>query len=311
MPASPKTEARFVEPMLARLVTKPPTGDGWQYEIKLDGYRAVVVKHGDSVELFSRRGNRFTKRYPAIAAAFKRLAPDTVLDGEVVALDQGGRPDFQTLQNWKPSQPIFYYAFDVLTYSGKDLTGLPLTERRSILQKTLKRLGDPVRFSPEFSIPVDDLIHAVREQGLEGIVAKKSDSRYEPGKRSDSWLKYKTPKSRELIIGGYLPGPYVFDSLLVGYRVADKLMFLSRVRNGFTPAKRLHVAKRFKGLEINKCPFVNLPESKGPRFGTPLTAEAMKKCHWLKPTLRAQFEFTDWTRDDHLRHGRFVSLANS
>ena len=309
MPKIPSIHARFVEPMLTKLVETPPKGDGWQYEIKLDGYRAVVVKNRDSVEVFSRRGNRFTKRYPIIATAFERLVPDTVLDGEIVALDQDGRPDFQLLQNWSPSQPIFFYAFDMPTYAGQDLTKLPLTERRRRLQKALTRTDDPVRFSPTFEIPVDDLIDVIRQQKLEGIVAKKADSRYEPGKRSDSWLKCKVPKSRELIIGGYLPGPYVFDSLIVGHVENRKLLFVSKVRNGFTPALRLRVAKSFKGLETAKCPFVNLPETRRQRFGQALTVEAMKKCRWLKPTIRAIFEFTDWTADNHLRHARFVALS--
>ena len=311
MPKKPKIQARFIAPMLAKVVTNLPEDDQWQYELKLDGYHAVVVKRGNAVEVFSRRGNRFTKRYPAIAEAFERLAPDTVLDGEIVALDQDGRPDFQELQNWRPSQAIYFYAFDMPTYAGKDLTGLPLAERRRMLQQALKRTTDPVRFSPTFDIAVDDLIHAVREQGLEGIVAKRRDSLYEPGKRSGSWLKYKTPRSRELIIGGYLPGPYTFDSLIVGHLENGKLMFVSKVRNGFTPALRMRVAKSFKGLETRKCPFANLPETKRSRFGQGLTAKDMEKCLWLKPKLRATFEFTDWTEDNHLRHGRFVSLKNA
>lgn len=310
MPKIPQVQARFIEPMLAKLVETLPPGSDWQYEVKLDGYRAVVVKGADGVDIFSRRGNKFTKRYSRVAAAFERLAPDTVIDGEVVCLDERGRPDFNALQNWRPSQPVYFYAFDMMMHEGRDVTRLPLLERRRLLQLTIAPIGDPARFSPTIESPVADLIHAVREQGFEGIVAKRRDSFYEPGKRTDFWLKYKTPKSRELIIGGYLPGPHVFDSLLVGYRENGKLLFVSKVRNGFTPSLRHRVAKHFKGLETSKCPFVNLPEARGPRFGTPLTAEAIKKCRWLKPKLVATFEFADWTRDNHLRHASFVSLTD-
>ena len=311
MPKTPDIQVRFIEPMLAKLVDTLPEGSGWQYEIKLDGYRAVVVKCGDHLDVFSRRGNKFNKRYPAIAAAFDRLAPNTVIDGEIVCLDARGRPDFSALQNWRPSQPMYFYAFDMMLHEGQDVTHLPLIERRRLLQLAIARVGEPARFSPTIESSVTDLIAAVRQQGFEGIVAKRRDSFYDPGKRAGSWLKFKTPQSRELIIGGYLPGPYVFDSLLVGHLEDGRLLFISKVRNGFTPTLRMHVAKHFTGLETSKCPFVNLPESRGPRFGMPLTEEAMKICKWLKPKLIAHFEFADWTRDNHLRHGRFVSLTGS
>jgi ATP-dependent DNA ligase len=113
-----------------------------------------------------------------------------------------------------------------------------------------------------------------------------------------------------LVIGGYIPGSHVFDSLLVGYYDGDRLTYIAKVRNGFTPVLRRDVAKRFKGLEIAKCPFVNLPESRTPRFGKALTAEAMKVCHWLKPDLVAQIEFADWTEGNHLRHSKFVGLRD-
>lgn len=304
----PAANVKFVEPMLAKTTDKVPEGPQWQYEIKLDGYRALVVKHGDNVDIFSRRGNRLGQRYRAVVAAFDDLPEDTILDGEVVALDAAGRPNFYALQNWKPSKPVFFYAFDILAYRGRDLTKLALSERRPVLEKAIAELLDPIRLSPIFDFPAEDVIRAAREQKLEGILAKRIDSRYESGDRSGAWLKYKTQNGQELVIGGYLPGRYVFDSLLVGYYEGSRLMFVAKVRNGFTPASRMQVAKSFKGLETTKCPFANLPEPATGRRGLAVTAEAMKECFWLKPKLVAQFEFAGWTETNHLREAKFVGL---
>ena len=304
----PSANPKFVEPMLARPAADVPVGSHWQYEIKLDGYRALVVKHGGKIDLFSRRANRMNHKYPALASAFDQLAADSLLDGEIVALDQDGRPNFNALQNWKPSRPVFFYAFDILAYRGHDLTQLPLTQRRAVLEDAVKALRDPVRLSPVFDFPAEDVVRAAREQGLEGILAKRKDSHYESGSRSGAWLKYKTHQGQELVIGGYLPGRYVFDSLLVGYYQASRLIFISKVRNGFTPASRMEVARHFKGLETGNCPFANLPEPGNARRGKALTKEAMKECTWLKPKLVAQIEFAEWTVEDHLRHAKFVAL---
>ena len=304
----PDAKLDFIPPMLAKPVSAPPEGTDWQCEIKLDGYRGLAVKKNGDVTLYSRRGNRVNGRFPAIAAALQQLEPGTILDGEVVALDAQGRPNFNALQHGKRNQPLYFYAFDVLAYKGKDVQKLPLSMRRSLLKEAVRAFSDPVRVSPTFDFPVQDIVRAAREQGLEGIVAKRVDSVYEPGQRSGAWVKYKTAKGQELVIGGYLPGPHVFDSLLVGYYDGPRLMFLGKVRNGFTPALRRKVAGKFKGLETDKCPFANLPEPKTARRGKALTREVMKECRWLKPKLVAQVEFTDWTPGNHLRHSRFVGL---
>jgi ATP-dependent DNA ligase len=154
------------------------------------------------------------------------------------------------------------------------------------------------------------VIRAVREQGLEGIVAKRRNSIYEPGARSGAWVKYKVNQGQELVIGGYIPGALHFDSLLVGYYEGERLIFVAKVRNGFVPRTREQVAERFRGLETTECPFANLPEPIGARRGEALTAEVMKKCRWLKPVLVAQIEFTEWTDANHLRHSRFVGLRD-
>jgi|SRR5579875_1565968 len=304
------TKARFIEPMLALAAQQLPEGPQWGYELKLDGYRAIAIKSAGRIQLRSRRNNDFSGRYPAIAQGLSGLPAETVLDGEVVALDEEGRPSFNTLQNFGSLKlPVFYYAFDVPILGGKDLRSEPLETRRALLvSKALSKLKDPIRYSPELEASLTDLVKSVREQKLEGLIAKRRGSLYESGKRSGAWLKMRINKGQELVIGGYVPGPHVFDSLLVGYYEKRRLIFMAKVRNGFTPALRQKVARSFRRLGVDKCPFDNLPEPKSARRGKALTAEFMRECCWLRPELVAEIEFTEWTESDHLRHSKFVAL---
>jgi bifunctional non-homologous end joining protein LigD len=144
---------------------------------------------------------------------------------------------------------------------------------------------------------------------LEGLVAKRSDSRYEAGERSDAWLKMRVNRGQEFVIGGYTIGANGFDALVFGYYDGDKLIYAGRTRNGFTPASRKQLLQRFQAMQINVCPFANLPEDTSGRWGQGLTAEKMADCRWLAPKLVAQFEFVEWTADGHLRHVHFVSAG--
>lgn len=308
-PAAASTP-KFIEPMRAALVDKLPEGKAWQYEVKFDGYRALAVKNEGELELLSRNRLKLNSRFPKIAKALAALPDGTILDGEIVAVDAQGRPVFNALQNaQRASHPIYYYAFDILHDRDRSLLDQPLRERRARLDQL--ELADPVRVSQPLDASVADLVHAAREQGLEGLVAKRRNSIYEPGARSGAWVKYKVNQGQELVIGGYMPGPQAFTSLLVGYyNEAGKLLFIGKVKNGFVPRTRKEVAARFKDLETAVCPFANLPEPKNARRGEALTAEVMKKCHWLKPELVAQIEYTDWTEADHLRHSRFAGLRD-
>ena len=306
----PKAKLTFVEPMLAKPVGNLPEKNEWRYEAKLDGYRALVMKGKRDVTIYSRRGNNLNRQFPRLARAFSFLPGDTIVDGEIVVLDDNGVPSFEALQKSRSAiQQAYFYAFDVLAYEGRDVRKLPLDERRSLLEDhVLADVRDPVRISPTLDAPPRAIIEAVKEQGLEGIVAKRIDSIYESGERSGSWLKYKTNQSQEFVIGGYKPGPNEFDYLLAGYYKGEDLIFVAKIKNGFVPALRREVATHFKGLKTKVCPFANLPEPKSARRGEALTAEVMKKCAWLKPRLVAQIEFTEWTKNDHLRHSKFVGL---
>jgi bifunctional non-homologous end joining protein LigD len=304
-----KGGAKFIEPMRAALVAELPEGPAWQYEIKFDGYRALGIKRHGEVELLSRNNLKLNDRFPEIARALETMEEGTIVDGEVVAVDRQGRPAFNALQNsQRGSQPIFFYVFDLLERRGKSLLQLPLRERRALLDKL--HFQDPVRVSQPLQASVADLVHAAREQGLEGLVAKRVNSIYEPGARSGAWVKFKVNQGQELVIGGYLPGTPYFGSLLVGYYEGGKLIFIGKVKNGFVPRTRKDLLERMRPLETPVCPFANLPEPKNARRGEALTAEVMKKCHWLEPKLVAQIEYTEWTSANHLRHSRFAGLRD-
>lgn len=305
----PAGAAKFIEPMRAALVAELPEGPAWQYEVKFDGYRALSVKRGGGIELLSRNNLKLNSRFPKVAKALESLEDGTILDGEIVAIDDRGRPVFNALQNYqRTSQPIFYYVFDVLELAGRSLLRLPLRERRARLESL--RLADPVRISQTLKASAADLVRAAREQGLEGLIAKKVNSIYEPGARSGAWMKFKVNQGQELVVGGYIPGRQYFESLLVGYYEGGRLIFNAKVKNGFVPATRRAVYERLRPLETPVCPFANLPEPKNARRGKALTAEVMKECRWVEPKVVAQIEYTDWTEADHLRHSRFAGLRD-
>jgi bifunctional non-homologous end joining protein LigD len=308
--ASPHTKAHFIDPMLLLRTNRLPEGEAWEYEIKLDGYRAIAFKSGGRVHLRSRNDKDFAGKYPDIVKALSPMPDETAIDGEVVALDDGGRPSFNALQNYGSSKgPLLYYVFDVLTIRGRDVTSERLSSRRELLEsEILPGLGEPIRASAVLAASLPDLINAVKAQGLEGLVAKRKSSRYEPGQRSGAWQKMRVNQGQEFVIGGYTRAPRAFDALIFGYYKDGKLLYVGRTRNGFTPASREQLFKRFSGLETSKCPFVNLPEARSGRWGQGLTMEKMADCIWLKPVLVAHFEFLEWTQDDHLRHSRFIGL---
>lgn len=303
-------KAAFVEPMLVLPTSTLPEGPGWAYELKMDGYRAIAIKTNGRVQLRSRNNKDFNRKYPAVVEGLAALPDETVIDGEVVALDDSGRPSFNLLQNYGSSDvPICYYVFDLLVLSGRNVMSEPLTARRDLLRtRVVPKLKDPVRECPELNASLPDVINAVRAQGLEGVVAKSRNSSYESGRRSGAWRKMRLNQSQEFVIGGYTSGPNRFDAIIFGYYAEGKLLYAARTRNGFTPMLRDQLQKRMRDLEISNCPFTNLPEKRSGRWGLGLTAEKMKDCRWVRPALVGRFEYVEWTPDEHLRHARFVSL---
>jgi DNA ligase D-like protein (predicted ligase) len=303
---------RFIEPMLLQRTDQLPTdGSRWAYELKLDGYRTIAARTSDGVRLWSRNGNDFTKRYAAVARGLSKLPTQTVVDGEVVALNDEGRPSFNALQNADVNAPLVYFVFDVLVLRGRDVTGELFERRRALLEReVLPTLAEPVRYSGELTASLRDLIASVKAQGFEGLVAKRRDSRYEPGQRSGAWQKMRVNRGQELVIGGYTIGTNTFDAIVLGYYQGDRLLYAARTRNGFTPAVRARLMQSFRPLETRVCPFANLPEARSGRWGQGLTKSKMADCRWLQPVLIAQIEFVEWTADDHLRHATFISLRD-
>jgi DNA ligase D-like protein (predicted ligase) len=290
-------------------VDKLPEGADWLYEIKLDGYRLEVVKNAGRVTLYSRRRNVLNRKFPYIAAALAKLPDATVVDGELVALDTEGQSSFTMLQSFRSAEKnIHFYAFDILVHRGRKLTELPLHERREILNKVL-----PVNDHIALSIVEHRLAHVlkfVKQHGLEGIVAKRSDGIYEPGLRSGSWSKHRINQGQEFVVGGYTPGSHGFDALIVGFYRGKDLIYAARVRAGFVPAARREVFEQLKHLRMTKCPFKNLPELGDGRWGQGLTAEKMKTCVWLKPEAVVRIDFVEWTGADHLRHTKSIGMRD-
>jgi DNA ligase D-like protein (predicted ligase) len=309
-PAMPKQSAGFIETMDCLPVSKLPEGPQWTYEIKLDGYRLEVVRSGLKTTLYSRRQNVFNQKFPYIAGALKDLPDDTVIDGEVVAIGPDGRPDFNLLQNFRSAESrIHYYAFDILIHKGRRLTELPLSERRKILSSVIEP-GEHVALSQVSDRSAAEMLKFIKSHGLEGAVAKRSDSVYQPGQRTGLWSKYRVNLEQEFVVGGYVPSNLGVDSLVVGFYRNKDLFYAARVRAGLVPATRREVFGRIKHLKTPNCPFANLPEAAAGRWGQGLTAEKMKECVWVRPELVARIQFLEWTGADHLRHTKFVALRD-
>jgi bifunctional non-homologous end joining protein LigD len=305
----PTDSPRFTEPMKCRLSAELPKGDQWGYEIKFDGYRGLAVRDGTAVSLLSRNQKDLSKSFPEIADALRRIRTTRfVLDGEIVAMDEQGRSAFQLLQGAQEgeSAQLFYYVFDVLNWKGRDTRSLPLRERKKLLEQALANAPSTIRLSSFLPGQPYELSAAMKDLGLEGLIAKKYDSVYESGQRSGAWVKYKWGWEQEFVIGGYTDPegsrPY-FGSLIVGYYSAGKLMYASKVGTGFNTRLLKSVHDLLQKMRRPKCPFANLPER-----GVGLTAGQMKFCKWVEPELVCQVRFTEWTRDNHLRQPVFLGL---
>src|SRR5207248_4533748 len=311
----PKAKPQFVEPMKARAVDDAPTHGDWLYELKFDGIRAIAVKNKSKISLISRNGNRLDARFPAIAEAVKNLpVHDSVIDGEVVALDEEGRSSFQLLQALEMEgrkAPLRFYVFDLLQLDGKSLLGLPLEQRKQVLAQVCESAGDPIRYSGEISGDIKSLLAEVKRRSLEGLIAKQRKSVYEPGRRSGTWIKLKCLNQQEFVIGGYTPpsgSRKHFGAILVGYYEDGKLKFAGKVGSGFTEKSLSMLHKRFRAEERDDCPFVDLPSKSAGQWSQGITPSMMKKMHWVNPKFVAQIKFAEWTRDGKLRQPVFLGM---
>jgi bifunctional non-homologous end joining protein LigD len=304
--AAPSRESapRRYAPMLATLSDDVPRGAGWTFEVKWDGYRAIATVSGGEATLTSRNGNDLTARFSSVARELVKAlkTPDCVVDGEVCALDDSGRASFSAMQQGKPGTPIVYYAFDVLEVEGQSLVDLPLVERRKRLEQLLDRRNRTVRLSESF----DDgraLYEAAKQQRLEGIMAKRLDSRYLPGRRSRDWLKLKTHGEQEFVIAGYTKGTgrraSSFGSLVLAFYRGNELVYAGNVGTGFNSREIDKLLEKLRPLRRGTPPFRELP--KMPRV-------RKSDVVWVEPKLVAEVEFAEWTHDGRLRAPSYKGL---
>src|SRR5256885_14409106 len=291
----PSGKPRFVEPMKAKLVEKPPATCDWIYELKFDGIRLIATKDHGKVSLVSRNQNDLSARFPEIVEAAKNLpADECVLDGEVVALDEKGRSSFQLLQAREMEgrkSPIYFYAFDLLQLDGKSLVSLPLEVRKTVLESVCGDAGDPIRYSGAIGGDANQLLKEVQRRGLEGIIGKLRNSAYEPGRRSGAWIKLKCVNEQEFVIGGYTPpqgARKYFGAILVGYYKGGKLVFAGKVGTGFTTKSLAALHKKFRAEERATCPFIDLPSKQNGQWVLGITPSMMNRMHWINPTFVAE-----------------------
>jgi bifunctional non-homologous end joining protein LigD len=304
-----KPMPKDLPPMLATLIDKPFDDEGWSYEIKWDGYRALAYLQKGKVALRSRNNKSFEKYYP-IYDAFKQWSANAVIDGEIVVLNDKGQSDFGALQNWRSEADgsLIYYIFDLLWLDGRDLTGLPLSERRALLQ-SITPDDSIIRYSESFETGGKEFFAKAQRLGLEGIMAKRTDSIYSPGARSRDWLKIKTASRQEVVIGGFTrneDSPRLFSALLVGVFEKGRLQYTGKVGTGYTEQMQRDMMKQFKPLIRKESPFATIPDINQPSRFRPNPPEA--KATWLKPVLVGEVAFREMTTDGVMRQPSFQGM---
>jgi bifunctional non-homologous end joining protein LigD len=305
-PTRPSAKPFEHAPMLAEAGKLPTNDDGWAYEMKWDGVRASVEVTPAGVRIMSRLGNDVTARYPELQALAGALAPvRAVLDGEIVALDESGRPSFGKLQNrmhadarkalqFAASMPVVLMLFDVLEVDGNDVTALPYVERRAVLERL--GLAGPNWQTPPMTVGHGQaVLDTARTLGLEGVVAKRLDSPYTRGRRSSAWRKVKITAQQELVVGGWIPGEGRLDTtvgaLIVGYHdgPGGPLRYAGRVGSGLDDATRDRFLRTLRGRA--DCP-----------FDPPPPTAVRRIARWVEPDVVIEVRFTMWTTDDVLRN---------
>ncbi len=288
-----------IQPMLATPVAEPFDHQDWIFEVKWDGYRAIAEIQGGKVSLYSRNGISFDKKFSPVADSLRKFGFDAVLDGEIVVVDDQGHPDFQALQHYQDSGRghLLYYVFDLLYFRGHDLMDMPLLRRKDLLKKILPSIPK-IRFSDHVREEGVLFYNVAKEKGLEGIVAKHSQSVYEAGRRSRQWLKVKTPLTQEAVIAGFTePGGNrkYFRSLVVGVFEEDELTFTGHIGGGFAEKDLKDISEKLTHLIQKECPFRVRPETNGP-------------VTWIKPELVCEVALSGWTEDGVMRQPVFLRL---
>jgi bifunctional non-homologous end joining protein LigD len=294
-----KAMPRVIKPMLAAVAKEPFDHPDWIFEVKWDGYRAIAELGDNAVSLYSRNGILFDKKFFPIVKSLRTFGFDAVLDGEIVVVDDQGRPDFQMLQHYQGSGRghLLYYIFDLLYFRGHDLTNQPLLRRKELLKKFLPSTSR-IRFSDHVRKEGVLFYSVVKEKGLEGIIAKHSQSVYEPGRRSQQWLKVKTRLTQEGVIAGFTEpagGRKYFGALVLGVFEGDEFMYIGHVGGGFATKDLKNIREQLAPLIQKECPFNVEPETNGP-------------VTWVKPELVCEVSLSGWTEDAVMRQPVFLRL---
>jgi bifunctional non-homologous end joining protein LigD len=294
-----------VKPMLATLVDNPFSREGWVFEIKWDGYRAIASKKGAELELYSRNGLNFVDRYGPVVEAMKALDHDVILDGEVAVIDKDGHAHFEWLQDYPHSSQgltpesykLCYCIFDILWCDGHDVRDMPLLQRKALL-KSVMPTHPALLYSDHIETDGLQLFKHMQKQGLEGMIAKQANSTYRENVRGDAWLKIKTSLRQEVVIGGYTEprgGRKYLGSLIVGTYENGQLHYAGHSGGGIADADRKKLRDRLARIERKSSPFVTEPKPNAP-------------VHWVRPELVGEMEFSEWTSEGYMRHPQFKGL---
>jgi bifunctional non-homologous end joining protein LigD len=294
----------FIPPQLATLVDKPPAGEEWFHELKLDGYRLLCHVERGNVRFWTRNRKDWTAKFPTLGKAVKALRlRSAILDGEVVALDASGRASFQRLQqhiNKNAGAGLMFHVFDLVYLDGFNLTRCPLHERKRLLAELLEKVGEtsPLRFSDHIEGNGAKFWKEACKLGLEGIVSKLADSAYE-STRSRNWLKVKCLKRQEFVIAGYTLSDkgIPFSSLILGVYEKGKLIYAGRAGTGFSNQMRVDLKKMLDRLKRPTRPFAQIPSDPG-----------LRRAVWAEPALVGEVAFTEWTDENIIRHPSFQGL---
>lgn len=293
-------DTNIIKPMLATAADGIFSKPGWIYELKWDGYRVLASISNDKVNLYSRNGINYNDKFSKLAQDLHNITHDVILDGEVVILDDQGRPQFQQLQNYDSSSPadLRFYVFDLLYLNGHSTLDLPLLDRKSLLRDILEGLDRTF-----YCKHVDSMANAFYEKalkdGMEGVIAKKADSVYTPGYRSEKWLKIKGTKSEEVLICGYTDSKgAIFGSLILGIYRDNELQYAGNCGTGFTSSVQKELLQKMQHLEVENSPFSDTIKLKG---RTP---------NWIQPELICEIKFSEWTENGRMRHPVYKGLRD-
>lgn len=291
----------FISPMLARETSESFDDDRWIFEIKWDGYRAVSEVMAGQVKLYSRNGNDFSNRYPAVIAALESITHKAVLDGEVVVLNDKGFPDFQMLQHFddNPGAPIEYHVFDLLSLDGHDLYDQPLIKRKELLESIIPE-NSIIKYSSHVAGQGNAFFEAALKNNLEGMMAKKSDSKYLPGRRTTEWLKVKGQKTADVVIAGYTEAAGArnyFGALVLALKKENEWVHVGQAGTGYDEAALKKIFNLLQPLKISASPFKQ-------------KIQASTNVTWVRPAVVCEVKFSEWTKDEKLRHPVFLQIRN-